>query len=159
MATEPSSGPKGAPASRIKARAVGYLSRREHSRAELRRKLMAHGDDPAAIDAVLDQLTAGHWQSDARYVQGYVRTKAPRQGALRILQALRQQGVDEAELDAVRQQLQGTEHARARQVWQARFSGPAADAREYARQYRFLAGRGFGADVIRAVLAHQDPDA
>ncbi len=138
---------------------MGYLSRREHSRAELRRKLAPHAEDPTMIEAVLDELAAGQWQSDSRYVQGYVRAKASRQGTLRIVQALRQQGVDEAELDAVRRELQGTEYARAQQVWQGRFSEPATEAREYARQYRFLAGRGFAADIIRAVLARRDPDA
>ena len=137
----------------LKARAIAYLSRREHSRLELRRKLSAYSDDPAEIDAVLDTLQREHWQSDTRYAQAYVHRKSAAQGALRIMQSLRQQGVDDAELASLRHQLQGSELERAYAVWQRRFGAMPVDARDHARQYRFLAGRGFSADCIRRVLA------
>lgn len=146
------------PSPSLKARAIAYLSRREHSRLELRRKLSAHCDDPQAIDAVLDELQQSHWQSDERYAQAYVHRKASAQGARRILQELRQQGVDDAQLVDLRERLQGTESSRAYAVWQRRFGELPADAREYARQYRFLASRGFSTDCIRRVLAGRVAD-
>jgi len=152
------------PGPSLKARAVAYLSRREHSRLELRRKLAAHGDDPAEIESVLDELQRLHWQSDERYAQAYAHRTAGRQGAQRILGALRQQGLDENQLSSLRDSLRASEPERALDVWRRKFSAPPADAREYARQYRFLAGRGFSGDVIRRVLdgrgdrADADPD-
>ncbi len=137
----------------LKARAVAYLSRREHSRLELRRKLSAYSDDPAEIEAVLDDLRREHWQSDERYAKAYVHRTAPRQGARRIVQALRQQGVDAQQLCDLQHELQGSELGRAQGVWQRKFGQPPADAREYARQYRYLAGRGFTTDCIRRVLS------
>lgn len=136
----------------LKARAVAYLSRREHSRQELRRKLSAWCDDPAAIEAVLDELAREHWQSDQRYAQAYAHRAAARQGAQRILGALRQQGLADDELTGLRDSLRATEADRARAVWQRKFGQPPADPREYARQYRFMAGRGFSADCIRRLL-------
>ncbi|MDP2851999.1 MAG: recombination regulator RecX, partial [Gallionella sp.] len=58
----------------LRARALQYLARREYSRAELRGKLLpyagADGDpdrsQPENLDALLDDLTARGWLSDAR---------------------------------------------------------------------------------------------
>jgi len=136
----------------LKARAVAYLSRREHSRLELRRKLSAWCDDPAEIESVLDDLAREHWQSDQRYAHAYAHRTATRQGAQRILGALRQQGLTDAQLGDLRDSLRATELDRAREVWQRKFGHPPADPREYARQYRFMAGRGFSTDSIRRLL-------
>lgn len=144
------------PGPSLKARAVAYLSRREHSRLELQRKLSAYCDDPAEIEAVLDDLQRTHWQSDQRYAQAYVHRTAGRQGAQRILGALRQQGVADGQLADLQDTLRTSEPERARAVWQRKFSAPPADARDYARQYRFLAGRGFSSDVIRRLLSDRD---
>ncbi len=40
----------------LKARALRHLVRREHSRAELARKLTPHAESPQAVEAVLDLL-------------------------------------------------------------------------------------------------------
>jgi regulatory protein len=56
------------------------------------------------------------------------------------------------------QQLRDSELQRATQLWQRRFGASAQDARERARQMRFLAGRGFSGEVIRRVLAIQDDE-
>ncbi|WP_269498539.1 recombination regulator RecX [Castellaniella sp. S9] len=146
--------PGGGPS--LKARAIAYLSRREHSRLELRRKLAAHCDDPDRIEAVLDEIQRQHWQSDQRYAESYAQRQAPRQGAARILQSLRRQGVDEESLRALADRLTDTEAGRAREVWQRKFGQAPADARDYARQYRFLAGRGFSADCVRRILGGRD---
>ncbi len=136
----------------LKARAVAYLSRREHSRRELRRKLSAWCDDPAAIEAVLDDLVREHWQSDQRYAQAYAHRVAARQGTQRILGALRQQGLADEQLADLKDGLRASEAERAHVVWHRKFGQPPADPREYARQYRFMAGRGFSVDCIRRLL-------
>ncbi|HUH40532.1 MAG TPA: recombination regulator RecX [Castellaniella sp.] len=140
----------------LKARAIAYLSRREHSRLELQRKLSAHCDDPDQVQAVLNELAAAHWQSDQRYAESYVVRQAPRQGALRIVQALRMQGVNETDLLAIKAELAGTEIARAREVWAHKYAQAPADAREYARQFRFMASRGFSPEAIHRILGGRD---
>ena len=37
-------------------------------------------------------------------------------------------------------------------VWHSKFSNAPCDAREWARQARFLQGRGFSSDIIRKLL-------
>lgn len=146
------------PGPSLKARAVNYLSRREHSRHELRRKLSAYSDDPDEIDAVLNELQRDRWQSDARYAQSYADSKATRHGTARIVHDLRQHGVGEADIGAVADALADSEWARAHTVWARKFGELPADARAYARQYRFMATRGFSADCIRRILRGADGD-
>jgi regulatory protein len=133
-------------------RAVRLLARREHTRAELARKLAPHGT-PEDIDTVLTALATSGLQSDARFAESYVRSQAARLGAARLRQTLRNKGVA-AELVAAELDKAGLpdEQERARAVWQKKFAAPPADAREWARQARFLQGRGFSAEVIRRLL-------
>ena len=145
--------PPGARGPSLKARALALLARREHSQAELRRKLAPHAPSPEALEAVLDELQARRWQSDARYVQGVVRQRAPREGALMIAQRLRQQGVEAQAVAEVKEKLRATETERLRAVWERRYGQPPADARDYARQFRYLASRGFAQEAIRRLLA------
>ena len=150
-------GPKPAaprPGLSLKARAVGLLSRREHSRVELERKLAPHAESQEQLAKVLDELARAGWQSDTRFVQGWVHRKAPTHGLARITQDLRMQGVSQDEITAVQTELKESELSRAKIVWSKKFtpSGNPLTPSEYARQGRFLASRGFSADVIRRVL-------
>jgi regulatory protein len=146
----------------LKARALQWLAQREHSRVELRRKLLRAArlrdaeieDAPDAgpdIDALLDWLTAHRHLSEARFVESRVHAREQRFGQRRIAQELKQHG---AVLDAdAAQRLRASEFERARAVWARKFGqAPAADAAARAKQMRFLAGRGFDADVIRRVV-------
>ncbi|MFQ1064484.1 recombination regulator RecX [Bordetella trematum] len=142
----------------LKARAVGYLSRREHSRAELARKLQPYAQENDDVDAILDALQKEGWQSNTRFAQSLVNRRAARQGTARIVQELRQSGVDDGDIAELRDQLRETEHARALEVWRRRFDGKPQDRQAYAKQARFLAGRGFSHDVIRRILGGNDED-
>lgn len=150
-------GPKPAaprPGLSLKARAVGLLSRREHSRAELQRKLAPHAETQEALDKVLDELAKAGWQSDARFTQGWVHRKAPAHGAARIVQDLRLQGIPAEAIAVVQSELKESELSRAQAVWSRKFSriGNPSSPAEYAKQGRFLASRGFSTDIIRRVL-------
>lgn len=176
-------GAQAGPARSLKARAIQLLAQREHSRQELRRKLLPHaagyeeqarataaGDDAsdpegdkeaakARVDALLDWLEANHYLSQQRFVESRVHARAARFGNLRIRQELAQHQVT---LPAdVESSLRATELDRARAVWQARYSGHPADPAGRARQSRFLASRGFSAEVIYRVLreAGKPPEA
>jgi len=142
----------------LKMRAVGYLSRREHAREELARKLAAYADDADEVEAVLDALEKEGWLSTERFAQSLVHRRASRQGAARIVQELRQHGVDDNQVAELRDQLRATEYDRALEVWKKRFDVKPADRAAYAKQARFLASRGFAHDVIRRILGDSDED-
>ncbi len=142
----------------LKARAIGYLSRREHSRTELQRKLQpyANPDDPDEIARLLNELEQGKWLSNQRFAQSLVNRRAPAKGATVIMHELRQHGLPDTDLEPIRQQLQATEYQRAQAVWARKFGSAPADAREYARQVRFLASRGFSPAILRRILGELD---
>lgn len=148
----------GAPASRpprqrsLRARALAYLARREHSRTELARKLAPHAADADELNRLLDSLEADQLLSDARFVEVIARSRGERFGVARVRQELRAHHVSEELLRSTVGELQASEFARARAVWQRRFGTPAADAAERAKQMRFLAGRGFSESVVRRVV-------
>ena len=149
----------------LQARALGWLAQREQSRSELRRKLLRAAqqaepepaDDIAAqVEHLLDALQAQGLLSEQRFVESRVRVRAPGLGTRRIQMELARHGL---KLDAQPlQHLRDSELQRATQLWQRRFGAAAQDARERARQMRFLAGRGFSGEVIRRVLATPDDE-
>lgn len=146
------------PGPSLKARAIGYLSRREHSRAELQRKLAPHTnpDDPDELIRVLDELEREKWQSNQRFAQSLVHRRAPKKGAAVVVHELRRHGVADTDVAAIREQLNATEYERAKAVWQRKFGTPPIDAKDYARQTRFLAARGFSPAILRRILGDLD---
>ncbi|WP_341677221.1 recombination regulator RecX [Niveibacterium sp. SC-1] len=139
-------------ADELKARALRHVARREHSREELRRKLVPHGE-PDAVEAVLDRLAELELLSDARFAEAFVRGRAERFGRRRIAHELAQRGVEAEAIDeALQSELGDDELQRALALWRRKFDAAPADAREWARQARFLTARGFSADVVRKVL-------
>ncbi|GAB3625409.1 recombination regulator RecX [Pandoraea terrae] len=140
----------------LKGRALGYLSRREYSRAELRRKLLPHTDDPDEIDRLLDSLERDKYLSNDRFAESVVHRRAQRVGTSRIVGELKQHQVDPAKVAALAEQLRDTELARARAVWQKKFGEVATTPEDRARQMRFLASRGFSHAVIGKVVSGAD---
>lgn len=137
----------------LQARALRLLSQREHSRTELARKLSRHAADEDELNRVLDFVAARSFQSDTRFAQSVVHRREAQFGRRRIEMELSQHGVDDAQARAAVAALAGSERDRALKVWRKRFGVPADTREEKARQYRFLAQRGFDGEVIRAVLS------
>lgn len=138
----------------LKARAVNFLSRREHSRYELKQKLSRHvePEDASMLDQLLDELERDNWLSDLRFAQSLVHRRANRRGVALIEHELSQQGVAAEIIHEVCQPLYETEFERCQQVWQNRFNQPPTDRNDYARHYRFLGSRGFSPECIRRVI-------
>lgn len=138
----------------LKARAIALLAQREHSVAELRRKLSARADEGDDVEALLTWLQDQGHLSDARFAASRVHLRAGGHGAARIRQELAQHGV---QLDAeVTAQLRASEAERARAVWQKKFGAVAPDLAGRARQMRFLLTRGFAPDVVRRLCGGLD---
>ena len=107
---------------------------------------------------MLDDLESRGWLSEARFVEQVTTARRPRFGAGRILLELQEKGVSGAALEGVRNQLRGNEIEAARAVWAKKFGCLPANLQERARQSRVLAGRGFSAATIQAVLKGRDED-
>jgi regulatory protein len=135
----------------LRGRALGYLARREHSRAELEAKLRRHAAPEDDIGALLDEFVERGWLSEKRLVEQAV-NHSRRFGAARVLNDLRRRGVDPALLGAAAAPLKQGELAIAREVWRRRFGEPPQDAAGRAKQIRFLRSRGFSGATIARVL-------
>ena len=142
----------------LKGRALRYLAAREHSRAELERKLKPHEETSGQLAQLLDELQAKDFISEARVVESVINRRAGRFGAARIKYELLNKGLGAEAVAGAMDSLKSSELERAREIWRRKFDGPAADAAGRARQMRFLAARGFGGDVIRRVVSQTDED-
>lgn len=141
------------PPASLRSRALKLLARREHSRVELERKLAPHaGGDPAALEKLLDELTARGWLAETRVAEQIIHTRRRRFGSGRIRQELLAKGVSEEVVATVLPQLEESELDTARAVWRRKFKAPPATSAERARQVRFMQGRGFAMDTILKVI-------
>jgi len=133
----------------LRERALRLLARREHSRAELFRKLGQVGFVQHDIEILLDEFEEKKWLSDRRFAESYVADHRARAGSIKLAYDLRQRGVGGAVIEAVLSINHDSELERARKVWQKKFGAPPADAADKARQIRFMQSRGFTSEVIR----------
>lgn len=136
----------------LKARALRYLSAREHSRLELARKLSRHALESDDVEALLDALEAAKLLSQSRFSESLVHRRAARFGNNRILSELQSHGIEREALTDIQAGLSQDEIARARAVWRKKFGHLTADPAERAKQMRFLQQRGFSYGAIQAVM-------
>ena len=142
----------------LKARALRYLSAREHSRLELARKLARYAQEGDDIEALLDTLEAAKLLSQARFSESLIHRRAHRYGNSRILSELQSHGIDADALVDIKAGLASGEVARAREVWRKKFKQIPASAEERAKQMRFLLQRGFSHRAIQAAVKGGDDD-
>jgi len=134
--------------------AMDLLARREHSRLELERKLLARSYLRDTLDEVLDALEAEGLLAEARFVESFVRARAGKgQGPTRIRADLIRRGIDESHIRAGLREAGHDWNALAAEVRRKRFGLDAPnDFTERARQMRFLQYRGFEGGQIEAAL-------
>ncbi|KAA1008964.1 recombination regulator RecX [Paraburkholderia panacisoli] len=140
------------PARSLKGRALGYLSRREYSRAELARKLKPFVEETESLDTVLDALEAENWLSDSRFAESLIHRRSSRLGTSRIIGELKQHAVDQTLVEEASAQLRETELTRAQAIWRKKFGQLPETPAERAKQARFLASRGFSGATIGKIL-------
>jgi regulatory protein len=163
----------------LKARALRLLSQREHSRAELEKKLsdylrlQAKADrarnaqdrdqengqaDALALSpdmqiaTVLDDFEKRGWLSDARFAEALVRRRSERYGVRKIKDELQRAGVTSDASAALLDGLKHTEFERAKELFERKFDGIAQDQKMRARQYRFLVSKGFNPEIVAKVI-------
>lgn len=159
----------------LKGRALRLLSGREYSRQELERRLVTYEEVPGELAKILDELQDKGFISEARVVESVINRRSAKLGASRIRQELQSKGLDRNVVTEAVAGLQSTELARARLLWEKKFTNKAsgsadpgktgktgkpgkpadraAIASERGKQIRYLASRGFSGDTIRRVLA------
>ena len=139
----------------LKARALRFLVRREHSRAELARKLAPHAESEGALNAVLDLLLSKRQLSDERFAEERARSLSRKYGAARIRQDLKSKGVGEELVGHVSSE---GDLERARAILERKYREPVASREERAKRMRFLQSRGFSSEIIFKLLSARSDD-
>ena len=142
----------------LKGRALRLLSQREHSRAELERKLAPYEELSGELAKALDELQARDFINDGRAIESVIHRRAGKMGAARVKQELAAKGLSGEAVVAAMDGLRETEFSRALVVWRKKFNQPAVDPNERAKHIRFLMTRGFSADVVRKVVQGSDDE-
>ena len=172
--SELSSNKKSKQSPSLKARALRLLSQREYSRKGLAAKLAESearwgklgGEQSeqspesrnSQIEAVLDDFESRGWLSDERFAEALVRRRSERYGMRKIADELDRAGVDSKQTAKLLGKLKETEFQRAFDLWTRKYGAHAQDQKERARQYRFLASKGFSSEVVAKVIGGQSPD-
>jgi len=142
----------------LRERALRLLARREHSRAELARKLRTYASPAEELETLLEDLSRRRLLSDERYAESRAHALSRKYGAARIAHELRARGLDKALAEQASGAARATEVERAREVWRRKFRVAPKTREEQAKQMRFLRSRGFSFDAIRAVLGGPGED-
>jgi regulatory protein len=142
----------------LRERALRLLARREHSRAELARKLQEHTRSDDDLEALLEDLSRHKLLSDERYAESRAHALSRKYGAARIAHELRAKGLDKGLAEQASRAARTTEVERAREVWRRKFRVAPKTRAERAKQMRFLQSRGFSFDAIRAVVVGPGED-
>jgi len=139
----------------LRARALRLLARREHSRAELGRKLAPRAESPEALHTLLDSLEQKKQLSNERFAAERARVLARKFGAARIRQDLKSKGVDP---ELVARVSGDSDLEQARAILARKYRLPATTRDERARRMRFLQQRGFAHETIRKLLLSSNAD-
>jgi regulatory protein len=136
----------------LKGRALRALAAREHSRAELVRKLASFETEEGELAKILDELSAKGFINEQRVADSLAYRRGAKLGTARVVQELKAKGVDADAVAQATTALKATEFERAAEVWRKKFGAVAQSPTERAKHMRFLASRGFAPDVIRRVV-------
>ena len=144
----------------VRRTAMDLLARREHGRVELTRKLRQRGAPPEMIETALDRLTEEGLLSEARYLESFVSYRARSgYGPARIREELSQRGLQRADIELALRECGISWQTQLEDTWRRKFAGKLPeDAKERARQGRFLSYRGYTMDMIGRVLSGREFD-
>ncbi|AZD06690.1 Regulatory protein RecX [Pseudomonas chlororaphis] len=144
----------------VRRTAMDLLARREHGRVELTRKLRQRGASPEMIETALDRLTEEGLLSESRYLESFVSYRARSgYGPMRIREELSQRGLQRADIELALRESGIDWQAQLEDVWRRKFAGHfPIDAKERARQGRFLGYRGYSMDMIGRLLSGRRVD-
>jgi regulatory protein len=138
---------------KLKARALRYLARREHSRAELTRKLAPFAESAQALEALLNELQARKQLSEERYAETRAHWLSRKYGAAKIREDLKAKGVHDKVVEQVLPA--GDEIEKARAILARKYREAPTTREEKAKRARFLQSRGFSYDVIHRLFSEQ----
>ncbi|WP_259641943.1 recombination regulator RecX, partial [Pseudomonas syringae] len=122
--------------------------------------LRQRGAPPELIDAALDRLVEEGLLSESRYLESFVSYRARSgYGPVRIREELGQRGLQRADIEQALRDCGIDWQEKLYELWQRKFAGALpVDARERAKQGRFLSYRGYPLEMIGRLLSGRGGD-
>lgn len=134
------------------------LAKKDYSAQQLRYKLAQKGFAEEEAQAAIEQVQARRWQSDERYCEHYVQTRAQQgYGPLRIQQELYQKGIAESLISAAFDNLAADWQNCAKQQFEKKKPSQ-WDLKAKQKMWRYLLSRGFEASHFRHLMNLTDYD-
>jgi regulatory protein len=138
-------------------RAIKYLSNREYSQFELRKKLLPYAQSDTEVDEVIAKLLDKGYLSNQRFIESYIASKSSKFGIRKLTQVLQQHQLSPESLKAELGKLKSSEFQRCFEVWEKKFGSLTKEPNELAKQIRFLASRGFSQEIIMGIVRGKQP--
>ena len=139
----------------IRKKAMDYLSRREHSRYELYKKISTHNFDKDLINQELDLLIRDGLLSDERFVEAFIHSRKKNgKGPLKISAELQQRGADESLINKYIEEIENSEWLdSAKQVAEKKLgNNQQLDYDNQLKMMKFLNNRGFTIDQVKITI-------
>lgn len=139
----------------IRNKALDLLARREHSRFELRNKLLLRfRGEEQVIDRVLEDLENENLLSDKRFTEMFIRGRVAKgNGPIRITSELRQKGVDVSMVELMLSELDVEWYSVLKALSLQKYGATSAtDDKERAKRIRFFQSKGYAPEIIREVV-------
>ena len=139
----------------IRKKAMDYLSRREHSRYELYKKISTHNFNKDLINQELDLLIRDGLLSDERFVEAFIHSRKKNgKGPLKISAELQQRGADESLINKYIEEIENSEWLdSAKQVVEKKlWNNQQLDYDNQLKMMKFLNNRGFTIDQVKLTI-------
>lgn len=131
---------------------LSWLARREYSVREASCRLARKGVTQARVDDVMERFVSEGVISDQRFAESLVRTRVSRgHGPLLVTAELRRRGIEREIADRAMAEYKWRDIGQTAKIKRFGEDNP-ENSKEFDRQARFLAGRGFPMDIIFSVL-------
>jgi len=137
-----------------RAAALRLLARREHSEQELVRKLERKGRSREEARRTVADLAENDLVSNERFTEAFVRQRVLRgYGPAKIISELKERGIDSNLIENWVGREESQWISVCAEVAQRKYRAtPVENYREWTRRARYLQGRGFASEHIKAVL-------
>ena len=134
-------------------KALTHISATQKTEKQVREYLQGKGYLPAVCEYVVEKLRSYNFINDGEYAENYVDSAAKRKGGRLIRMELRNKGVSDEEIDAALGNLEeDREIATAKEILQKYMRGKTADTQTLQKAFRYLMGKGFDYEIIKAAL-------
>lgn len=140
--------------------ALYLLARRDHSEFELKQKIESKGYLPEDTENILTRLKETGLIDDERFAENYISYRSRRgHGPNKLRMELKVKGVADSIIAQLVEITDNAWFSEALNVWRKQFKGVLpTDAKERAKQTRYLYNRGYTQDQISQVFKHNDED-